>query len=278
MYMPKNLLRGLKKGRRKLEIAIYLIIFIIGTLFGSFFTLAVYRIPLKQDITHERSYCPKCNHRLEFLDLIPVLSYIFLGGKCRYCKDKIRPRYLILELTSGIIFFLFAMSLKIDMYNLNAYFIYLIFGMIYISTLFIIGGIDKENYSISKPVLIFGLIVQIIYIIYLYIIGVSIYKYVIYLFIMLILMCINTLLLKKKGKENYTLQILALCAYLAIATREQIVIMSIIFTLLLIAIKQIIISKNKKNSITKQEITKIPVGYYLCFTNIIVLILRNYIF
>ena len=260
------------------NIIIYSMIFIIGTLLGSFFTLAVYRIPLKQDITHERSYCPKCNHRLEFLDLIPILSYIFLGGKCRYCKDKIRPRYLILELTSGIIFLLFAMSLKIDIYNFNSYLVYLIFGILYISTLFIIGGIDKENHSVSKTVLVFGLIVQTIYIIYLYIIGISIYKYVIYLFIMLILMCINALLLKKKDSQNYTLQILTLCAYLAIATREQIVIMSIIFTLLLIAIKQIIISKNKKNITTKQDITKIPVGYYLCFTNIIVLILQNYIF
>jgi len=90
-------------------------------------------------------------------------------------------------------------------------------------------------------------------------------------------MCINALLLKKKDSQNYTLQILTLCAYLAIATREQIVIMSIIFTLLLIAIKQITISKNKKNSITKQETTKIPVGYYLCFSNIVTLILNNFL-
>ena len=47
---------------------LYALIFIIGTLFGSFFTLAVYRIPLGKDITHERSFCPNCNHRLEFLD------------------------------------------------------------------------------------------------------------------------------------------------------------------------------------------------------------------
>ena len=89
--------------------------FITGTVFGSFYTLAVYRIPLKQDITHTRSYCPKCNHKLQFFDLIPILSYIFLGGKCRYCKEKIRPRYLILETLSGLVFVLFAMYLKIDL-------------------------------------------------------------------------------------------------------------------------------------------------------------------
>ena len=79
-----------------MEIFFYLIIFIIGTLFGSFYTLAVYRIPKRQDIVHTHSYCPNCNHKLGLLDLFPIFSYILLGGKCRYCKQKIRPRYLIL--------------------------------------------------------------------------------------------------------------------------------------------------------------------------------------
>lgn len=72
-------------------------IFIMGTFFGSFFTLAVYRIPLKKDITHEHSFCPNCNHKLGVLDLIPVFSYLFLQGKCRYCGEKVRIRYLLLE-------------------------------------------------------------------------------------------------------------------------------------------------------------------------------------
>ena len=63
-----------------MEAIIYLYIFLIGTVFGSFFTLAVYRIPLGKDITHTRSYCPNCNHKLSFLDMIPIFSYIFLGG------------------------------------------------------------------------------------------------------------------------------------------------------------------------------------------------------
>ena len=263
-----------------MEIEIYLLIFIMGTFFGSFFTLAVHRIPLRQNITHERSYCPKCNHRLEFLDLIPIFSYIFLGGKCRYCKAKIRPRNLILEFLSGIVFLLFAMSLKIDIYNLEINkLVYLLFGIMHISTLFIIGGIEKENHSISKSVLLFGLIIETIYIIYLYIINVSIYKYVIYLFIMFILILINTIILKRKAEENYTLQILTLCSYLVIATREEIVILSIIFTLLLIAIKEMFIKKNVNElSITEiKEPTKMPIGYYLCFSNIVILILSNFI-
>ena len=83
-----------------METLILVLIFIMGTLFGSFYTLATYRIPRHQDITHTRSYCPKCDHKLGFIDMFPIFSYIFLGGKCRYCKNKISPRYLILEILS----------------------------------------------------------------------------------------------------------------------------------------------------------------------------------
>ena len=61
-----------------MEIFINIIIFITGTLFGSFCTLAVYRIPRGEDIILKNSYCPNCNHKLGILDLFPVLSYIFL--------------------------------------------------------------------------------------------------------------------------------------------------------------------------------------------------------
>ena len=89
-----------------MDYILYLLIFCMGTVFGSFFTLAVYRIPLRQDITHTRSYCPNCNHKLSFWDMIPIFSYIFLGGKCRYCKKEIRIRYLLLEVLSGVVFVL----------------------------------------------------------------------------------------------------------------------------------------------------------------------------
>jgi len=254
-----------------LEAILYFFVFIIGNLFGSFFTLAVYRIPIKQSITHGRSYCPKCNHKLQFLDLIPILSYIFLGGKCRYCKEKIRPRYIALEIFSGMAFLLFALSLKINLYNLEiSKLVYLVFGMLYLSTLFIIGGIEKEKHNISNSVLLFGLITETAYIIYLYIIGNSIYKYVIYLFIVLLLVLINTITLKKKGKENYTLEILILCWYFTLFIKEEMVILSILLTIFMIFIKQMSTTKKETNNV-------IPIGFYLCVSNIITLILQNYI-
>ena len=166
------------------DIILYILIFCIGTLFGSFFTLAIYRIPLGKDITHERSFCPNCNHKLSFLDMIPILSYILLGGKCRYCKQKIRPRYLLLEILSGIVFVLFAMSIKLNILTSPvSSLVYFIFGLLYIATLFIIAGIDKEKIKIEKSVLLFGYVVEALYIVYLYVVekDPNVYKYVIYL-------------------------------------------------------------------------------------------------
>ncbi len=260
-----------------MEIIIYFLIFIMGAFFGSFFSLAVYRIPIKQSIMHGRSYCPKCNHKLSFIDLIPVFSYIVLGGKCRYCKEKIRGRYIALEILSGLIFLLFAISLKINIYQLEIEkLIYFAFGILFISTLFIIGEIERENHTICGPVLLFGLILEGLYIIYLYVLHFSIYRYVIYLFIMLILTIINTVRLKIKGEELYSMQILILCCYILIFITEELVVLSIITTLLLIALNQMALNKNNKD-IIKSKNQNICIGFYLCFTNIIMLILQSYI-
>ena len=194
-----------------MDYILYLLIFCIGTVFGSFFTLAIYRIPLRQDITHTRSYCPNCQHKLAFWDMIPILSYVFLGGKCRYCKEKIRPRYLLLEVLSGVVFVLFAVSIKFSIFTMTpSVIVYLIFALLYIATLFIIAGIDKEKIRVEKPVLLFGFICVSIYMIYLYIIekDPSIYRYVIYLVLACILMLVNTLYLRKKVKNSYTGQFL----------------------------------------------------------------------
>lgn len=102
-----------------MNIFFYLILFIIGTVFGSFYTLALHRIPKRQDIIHTPSHCPNCNHKLGFLDLIPIVSYLFLKGKCRYCKEKINLRYLILEMISGMLFVLIAFLMQYQIENLN---------------------------------------------------------------------------------------------------------------------------------------------------------------
>ena len=201
-----------KKGKKMLDTIIYFFMFILGIILGSFYTLAVYRIPLKQDITHTRSYCPKCNHKLNFFDLIPVLSYLFLGGKCRYCKDKIRPRYIIIELLSGIVFLLFAIILDINLLKIEYEKIAtLVFGIMFFSTVFIIIGIFKEYKKIQKSVFNFGIITGLIYMIYLYILNTSIYRYIIYVTLFIIMGIINNL-----NKANEKMKMVTFLAYIVI--------------------------------------------------------------
>jgi len=266
-----------------MEYILYIIIFLIGIYFGSFFTLAVYRIPKGENITYKHSYCPNCNHRLGILDLVPVFSYIFLGGKCRYCKQKIRPRYLMLEILSGLVFVLFAMSLNIDLYNLDTNkLIYLVIGLLYFSSLFIIAGIDKEKNIIIKSVLAYNLFVCFIYMIYSCTMNYyNVYAYVIYLIFTIILLVIDGYILKKKLNQSYVLELLILLISMVIFCKEYATIFTIMLTFFTIGI-YLLLKKVKQNSrktiiTTKNKEDKLPIGFFLCISNIIVIIISNFI-
>lgn len=265
---------------------LYIIIFIIGTFFGSFYTLAVYRIPKREDITHTHSYCPNCNHKLGFLDLFPIFSYIFLGAKCRYCKQKIRPRYFILEILSGVLFLTVALFLKINIYTLNVLKI-VEFGFIslYITYIVLICGIDKENRNMNKGCNIYGIVIAILYMVYLYIVDKSnIYRYGIYLILYIIILTFDTITLKKYAKNSYVTGILLMLVTMTVFTSPLIVGTSVIitlfaisFTILLYKIKVKV--RNKKTD--KQIANEISIGFYLGVTNIITLLytllIGNYI-
>ena len=264
------------------EVIFYIIAFIIGTFFGSFMSLAVYRIPLHQDITHERSYCPKCKHKLTFFDMIPVLSYIFLGGKCRYCKEKIRIRYLLLEILTGIIFLLFAMSLNISFETLeiskiiNLGFIYL-----YLIGIIIIAGIDKERRTIQKSVLLYEIAVEVMYMVYLCILQkANIYRYAMYLLVICFLLIFDNIYFKRKLKNNYTIEILELSTIITIFCREKIYIATAILTLLSIAInyieKKVINHKNKTSKENISYYKNLPIGFYLVCCNIVSFIVISF--
>lgn len=260
-----------------MNIFLYSIIFIIGILFGSFFTLAVYRIPKKEDITHTHSYCPNCNNKLGFFELIPVLSYIFLRGKCKHCGEKIRIRYLLLEIFSGLTFVGIAYGLNLDVYSLNIpCIISLVFTYLYITCIFIIAGIDLEKRKIQKNVLYYGLFVVMTYMVYLYIIEhASIYRYVIYLFIMIILMFIDGKSSMKHAENSYSIGILLLTLIMVIFSGEVVMIYTFIITCLATAL-YIILRKIKlaKSRVKKTDnISKeLRLGCILCSANIITLI------
>lgn len=254
-----------------MEFFIYIIIFIVGTLLGSFCTLAIYRIPLKQNITYERSYCPNCKHKLNFLDLIPVFSYIFLKGKCRYCHKEIRPRYFIIEIFSGIALVLFAISMKIDFITINLkQIVYFIFIMLYFVTLILVAGIDKEYILIPKSIIICGIFFCTMYMLYLYILGkANLYKYGICIILIILFTITNIYNLKKKKKNNYTIDVLILYVYMTLFSNIECMLYTTAITLLIIGIN--VISKSKTYN------KKLPIGFYLCVSNICIIILHNFL-
>ena len=262
-----------------MDVLIYIIIFCMGTLFGSFFTLAVYRIPLGKDITHERSFCPNCNHKLTFFDMIPLLSYIFLKGKCRYCKQKIRPRYFLLEISSGVLFVLFTYILEIDLLNINyASIILFAFSCLYLTFLFLTIGIDKENRKIEKPVLAYGIVISLMYIIYLYILGnINIYRYVMYLTLFIIWLLLDSITLRKYAKNSYVNGIICMLLIMFVFTSNYICYLTCVMTLIAISIYILIFKiknlKSKNKKIDKEFGRNISIGFILGISNIISLFL-----
>lgn len=77
------------------------IVFLIGIIFGSFYNVVSIRTLSKEGLSYPPSHCVKCGHNLSFLDLFPVISWVMLKGKCRYCKEKISPIYPTIELLTG---------------------------------------------------------------------------------------------------------------------------------------------------------------------------------
>lgn len=80
-------------------------ILIFGLVIGSFLNVCIYRIPRKESIAFGASHCTKCGNRINWYDLIPIISYLILRGKCRNCKDKISIQYPLIELINGLAYF-----------------------------------------------------------------------------------------------------------------------------------------------------------------------------
>lgn len=126
----------------------YLILFfILGTFFGSFFTVVGLRLPKHIDFIKKRSHCDSCDHELSMLDMVPILSYLFLKGKCRYCGEKVSNISTYMELFTGI---LFALSYYIFGFSFE-----LFFALGIVAMLIILSVSDITYLIIPDEVLIF---------------------------------------------------------------------------------------------------------------------------
>lgn len=88
------------------SIVICVFVFIFGSVIGSFLNVVILRTPLKQSLISEPSHCFSCGNRLKWYDMFPIFSWIFLRGKCRFCKSKISPRYMIVEAVTALSYLL----------------------------------------------------------------------------------------------------------------------------------------------------------------------------
>ena len=86
------------------DLTLAVFIFFFGTCVGSFLNVVVYRIPLGLSVVTPPSACPKCGHKLAAFDNVPILGWLWLRGKCRYCGNPISPRYPIVEFITGCLF------------------------------------------------------------------------------------------------------------------------------------------------------------------------------
>ena len=136
----------------------FVFIFVFGCCVGSFLNVVVYRLPRDKSITTPSSACPACGKRIRFYDNIPLLSWLILGGKCRYCKAPISLRYFVIELLTGLVFtglfilyFHIALRRGLGTFLSGGWFVYLL-HIILLAALIAASAIDLERWVIPLSI------------------------------------------------------------------------------------------------------------------------------
>ncbi|AEF17192.1 Prepilin peptidase [Thermoanaerobacterium xylanolyticum LX-11] len=129
---------------------LYILVFVFGLIIGSFLNVVIYRLPRNESIVYPPSHCTNCESELKPYDLVPVISYIFLRGRCRYCGNRISIRYPIVELLTGFIYLILFIYFGISIKSLSYAFL--------ASLLIVITFIDMEHKIIPNKVILIGLI------------------------------------------------------------------------------------------------------------------------
>jgi len=130
------------------------IFFIYGLFIGSFLNVCIFRIPAGISLIKPPSSCGSCGHRLNYIDMLPVVNYIINKGKCRYCKSSYSMQYPLIELLNGILYLF--ISLKFG-FSINS-----IIYCIIVSLLIVVSMIDLKHKIIPDGLIITGIIIGII--------------------------------------------------------------------------------------------------------------------
>ncbi len=143
-----------------------IIIFIFGLIIGSFLNVVIYRLENGDKIINDRSRCLSCKHTLNWFDLIPILSFIFLKGKCRYCNSKISWQYPLVEIGTGILFVLI-FNFQFSIFNqysiFNIQYFYLLFWLYITAAFIVIFVYDLKHYIIPDKVIYPAIIITTIF-------------------------------------------------------------------------------------------------------------------
>lgn len=137
-----------------MKVLITMWFFLLGSAVGSFLNVVIYRLPRRESIIFPPSHCPSCGHRLLSKDLIPILNYVLLRGKCRYCGTKISPRYILVELISGLYFALVFYFFGFSFFTFKS--------LIFFSLLLPVFFIDLEHMIIPDIISIPGIFIGLI--------------------------------------------------------------------------------------------------------------------
>ena len=136
------------------DIIFYLITFIFGTVIGSFLNVCIYRIPKHEDIVKTRSHCMSCSRQLKWYDMFPLFSYLFLRGRCRYCKTKLSVQYPLIEAVNGILYVIIVLQNGVNVDSL----LYCLLT----SALLVLSVIDFRTYEIPFGINLFILALGLI--------------------------------------------------------------------------------------------------------------------
>ena len=134
--------------------AVYACVALIGLAAGSFLNVVIARLPSGEDIVVTRSHCPACGRKLRWYDLIPVLSFCILRGRCRDCKEKISYRYPLVELLTAVLYVLVVWRFGFSARTV----LYLLFVSALIAAAFIDGMTRRIPNAITLFVLVTGLL------------------------------------------------------------------------------------------------------------------------